>query len=103
VALKAKQRANPEEYRRRQRVSRLRTTYGVSVEQFEQMEAAQGGVCAICSKPNKNGWKLAVDHCHSTGVIRGLLCSSCNLAIGALGDTSEMLERAIAYLRGIRA
>jgi hypothetical protein len=71
VALKAKQRANPEEYRRRQRVSRLRTTYGVSVEQFEQMEAAQGGVC--------------------------------NLAIGALGDTSEMLERAIAYLRGIRA
>ncbi len=92
--------ANRDHYLRYQRASKLKNCYGLTIEQYEQMAAAQNGVCAICQKPSTDGKRLHVDHCHSTGVIRGLLCNKCNPAIGSLGDTPEMLERAIAYLRG---
>lgn len=80
--------------------SRTRTAkrYGLTVEQLDAMTAAQGGLCAVCSRqPGKKG--LAVDHHHATGVVRGLLCSSCNTAIGLLRDDPELMEKAAQYAR----
>lgn len=72
--------------------------YGLTPEDHARMLEAQGYVCALCGKPPK-GRQLAVDHDHSTGVVRGLLCSPCNTGLGKLGDSIEGLERALAYLR----
>ncbi len=75
----------------------LKRMFGISLADYEEMLAKQNGVCAICE--NKDAYfKLAVDHCHVTGVIRGLLCSQCNRGLGCLGDSPERLRRAIAYL-----
>lgn len=57
----------------------------------------QGGTCAICHGTETVG-RLAVDHCHSTGRVRGLLCTNCNQAIGKLKDDSQLLRNAINYL-----
>lgn len=70
--------------------------YGLTVEERELMEREQNGRCAICL----NERPLCVDHDHGTGVVRGLLCQTCNAAIGFLEDDVESLRRAIAYLGG---
>lgn len=74
--------------------------YGITLDQYEQMFLDQDGKCAICgqseSHPEKK--RLAVDHCHKTGKIRGLLCNKHNRILGTLGDSVEELERAIDYL-----
>ena len=66
----------------------------------------QNGLCGICGKSEstrrrkktQGNERLAVDHCHETGVVRGLLCFKCNTAIGSLGDNEEMVMRVIFYL-----
>ena len=76
--------------------------YGITVEQYQDILQKQDGICAICKNPpNKNA--LAVDHCHITGKIRGLLCPSCNSGIGKLRDSPEMLRKAIEYLEKTNA
>jgi hypothetical protein len=60
---------------------------------------AQNGVCAICKEPCPTGKWLAVDHCHTTNAVRGLLCTKCNMGIGLFNDSVERLEATIAYLR----
>jgi hypothetical protein len=81
----------------------LRSRYGITEAQFNEMNENQGGLCAICRRPNLNGFKgtkgLYVDHCHETKKVRGLLCNHCNRALGLLGDSIESLERAILYLK----
>lgn len=74
--------------------------YGITVEQYDEMLVAQGGVCAICKTlPEADGrTPLQVDHDHSTGRIRGLLCSPCNTAIGSLRDDPQLLAAAMEYL-----
>lgn len=91
-------RRNPDKTKLIYRKHRLKKNFGLSVEEYEEMISAQGGVCAICTSPPHKGWSLAVDHCHSTGAVRGLLCHKCNRAIGALGDSPESLRRALGYL-----
>mgnify|MGYP006405797549 CR=1 FL=1 len=59
------------------------------------MVTAAGGVCQICGKSDES---LCVDHDHETGHVRGVLCRRCNRAIGQLGDTREMLMKAVDYL-----
>lgn len=66
--------------------------------EYDRLFELQGGVCAVC-KTSPHGKRLAVDHCHDTGRIRGLLCSNCNLGIGLLGDTAKALSLALDYLR----
>jgi Recombination endonuclease VII len=67
-------------------------------EQITEMKAAQGGLCVICQlKPC-----TAVDHCHSTGIVRGMLCNQCNTVLGMMGDDTERLMRAVAYLENSR-
>jgi recombination endonuclease VII len=64
---------------------------------YSKLLEYQNGVCAIC-KEAPNGKKLALDHDHTTGEIRGLLCSSCNWGIGWLKDNTQTLKLAIQYL-----
>jgi len=72
--------------------------YGITPEERAALETSQGGLCAICNAPPKDRKALAVDHCHGTGRVRGLLCDRCNMAIGLLDDNAERLAAAIAYL-----
>ena len=76
--------------------------YGITEEDFDRMSSEQGGVCAVCKK-TEPGKRLAVDHDHKTGAVRGLLCSICNKAIGCLGDSVEGLMVAVSYLERGRA
>lgn len=71
--------------------------YRLSEPEYETILQHQGGVCAGCSKP-PFGARLAVDHCHKTGRIRGLLCWLCNRAIGILRDNAKAATRLGAYL-----
>jgi hypothetical protein len=78
-------------------------TYGLTIEQFEQMLEAQEGRCAICGEfpyeeLNGKTKKLAVDHDHITGKVRALLCSGCNGGLGLFRDNIETLNNAISYL-----
>ena len=84
--------------RARMRERNLVASFGISIAQYDEMYRAQNGVCAICSAVNLNGKRLAVDHCHTTGAIRGLLCSKCNLGIGSFQDSPEILTNAWTYL-----
>lgn len=65
--------------------SRLKFQYGLTLEQYEDMLFRQGGRCASCRHTNK-GRRLCVDHNHTTGSIRALLCDDCNVALGWLHD-----------------
>lgn len=80
----------------------LKRIYGITLETYREMLKSQNGVCAICKKPQKGVRPLVVDHCHSTGAIRGLLCYGCNRFIVAL-DNHPMQDKAIAYLEAIIA
>lgn len=77
-----------------------RTQFKFTDEEYEALVAKQQGLCAICGSTCSSGRNLAVDHCHKTGKVRGLLCGNCNRAIGQLGDDPERIERAASYLRG---
>jgi hypothetical protein len=74
--------------------------YGMTQEMYDEMLEAQGWGCAICGRQETSTWStvLAVDHCHKTGTIRGLLCADCNRALGMLEDSPGRLRAAIAYL-----
>lgn len=76
----------------------LRTVYGMMSEQYAAKLGEQGGVCAICWQPPVTK-RLAVDHDHRTGQVRGLLCSRCNHdLLGAAHDSLAILRRAVTYL-----
>lgn len=87
------------------RYKNIKRNYGLSKEEFCFLEQEQNGKCAICDKEEtyidfrtnkiKN---LAIDHCHDTGQVRGLLCKKCNTAIGLLGDSSLIVKKALQYL-----
>lgn len=77
----------------------LQRDYGLTRDEYEAMHEAQGGLCAICRRPQGSNRELAVDHCHDTGRVRGLLCWNCNSAIGLLGDTFKGIIAAVEYLR----
>lgn len=82
------------------RQKRLKQLFGLTVDQYDALHAAQAGGCAICSTalPGSNFPQLAVDHDHQTGYVRGLLCAQCNAGLGAFGDDPARLAAAIAYL-----
>ena len=82
------------------RAYHLKATYGITPEKYDEMLAAQGGVCAICkSEDTKHkSDKFSIDHNHSTGEVRGLLCSPCNTGLGLFGDSVDTLMGAASYL-----
>lgn len=73
-------------------------TYGITKEQYEELYAAQDGVCFICQRATGKTKKLAVDHDHKTGYVRGLLCSTCNKILGHLRDDDYAASRIVSYL-----
>ncbi len=81
--------------------------YGITLEQRDEMLAAQGGLCALCKSEvafrSNGGFDRAaahIDHDHETGRVRGILCGACNTALGRLGDSPERIELVLAYVRG---
>jgi hypothetical protein len=76
---------------------RLAETYGITLDEYDAMLAAQGGGCAICG--GKRRTNLDVDHCHKTLLVRGLLCRQCNRRLlTAARDNPDVLRAAITYL-----
>lgn len=61
---------------------RLWGEYKLTHEQYVTLVEAQGGMCAICGNPPGTGKRLVVDHCHTTGKVRALLCTYCNVVVG---------------------
>lgn len=78
------------------RARSLKKAYNISAADYDAMFAAQEGKCRICR--TKAARHLDVDHCHTTGRVRGLLCWNCNIAIGHFKDSPVLLQRAIDYL-----
>lgn len=78
--------------------------YGLTLAQYESMVEEQDGQCAICLEEGflmaeHHKAKLVVDHCHTGGQVRGLLCHNCNRALGLFQDSQEILLRAVEYLK----
>ncbi len=92
---------SPEEHARKVREQNLQRNYGLSLERFQEMLVEQGGVCAICrtDEPGGRHGVFHVDHCHSSGKIRGLTCDACNRMLGFARDNDRTLNRAGEYLR----
>ena len=80
-----------------QRISRIRF-YGIDVADYERMLEEQNGGCYICGKKPTDKRALDIDHDHTTGKVRGLLCSNHNRGIGLLDDDISLLAKAIQYL-----
>lgn len=77
----------------------LLRNYGITEQDYFNMLEAQGNVCAICGKDEQVKTRgLSVDHCHTTGEVRGLLCSFCNMALGLFKDDTQSLINAVKYL-----
>jgi len=100
--MRERRKKDPRGTRMTERNMYLKSTYGINNIEYDIMLKKQDGVCAICNLPNTN-YKgapkmLAVDHCHKTNKIRGLLCSFCNQGIGFFKDDTRLLEKAISYL-----
>lgn len=78
----------------------MKKTYGLGFDEYNATLEAQGGVCAICNAapPNHRKKRLSIDHCHTTGRVRGLLCDPCNRALGLLKDNPDLMLKAISYL-----
>jgi hypothetical protein len=78
----------------------LKRDHGLTLEEYSVILVNQGGICAICGG-SPNGRHLAVDHDHSTGKIRGFLCTKCNTMLGSANDSTEILISAINYLQKV--
>jgi hypothetical protein len=93
--------ANHSRERARQRSYNLRINYGLTTAEYDSLLEEQGGGCAICSGTDSER-RLAVDHCHDTGKVRGLLCTACNVSLGRFKDDPELLVSAAIYLEAAR-
>ena len=78
----------------------------IATENYNKLLVAQNGVCALCKRKERRThkitgtlWDLAVDHCHQTNKVRGLLCNACNRGLGLLGDKVDTLENVVVYLK----
>jgi hypothetical protein len=80
------------------RASYLRYQYGIEPEDYDAMLSKQNGACAICAVELVKGSKTHIDHCHTTGKVRGLLCTKCNMGIGHFNDDPAVLRAAAGYV-----
>ncbi len=90
-------RNNPDKVRN----TRLKGTYGITLEQYAALLAQQNNQCAICGAPpgDARSKHLHVDHCHISNKVRGLLCGNCNNGLGQFQDDVALLLRAVEYLK----
>lgn len=92
--------ANPTAWERHKRKSYLKRKYGITPEEADSLFASQDGRCAICgaTEGDSRGFRMHIDHCHTTGVVRGVLCNLCNAGLGNFRDDPGLMRKAIAYL-----
>jgi hypothetical protein len=90
-----RKRARDPEFRDQARARR----YGLSVQEYLAILARQGHACAICKRSDQ---PLCVDHCHTTGKVRGFLCRACNLGLGYYKDDPSLTRAATSYLEAAR-
>ena len=83
-----------------ERERHLKAKYGITQADYDMMFKVQEGKCAVCRKEQSRAFD--VDHCHTTGVVRGLLCTNCNRMIGHAADDPIRLQNAAAYLLASR-
>lgn len=107
-AARAKRLLNPQKYRDQARAVRrlnpgrerkyhLKSNYRLTIELFDSMVLSQNNSCAIC-RTDFDKRKPHVDHCHNTGVVRGILCTQCNTGIGYFGDNPALMISASEYI-----
>lgn len=77
------------------REKNLRRRYGIGLVEYEALLESQGGLCAICQQPLE---KVHVDHCHTSGEVRGLLCPQCNSGIALLREDPRIINAAARYV-----
>jgi formate dehydrogenase maturation protein FdhE len=92
--INTKYRKSPEA-KLKKKMYEMKVKYNLTPEEYAEIITKQGNKCAICGDIPK---KMCIDHDHNTGKVRGMLCSTCNLAIGLIRDCPIRLEKAIAYL-----
>jgi hypothetical protein len=93
------QQENKENHTKNARKSRFKIKYNISLEEYDKLAISQNNKCAICGiSREEHGKNLYVDHCHKTGKVRGLLCISCNHAIGMFKENIDTMLNAILYL-----
>jgi hypothetical protein len=73
--------------------------YGLSLEDKQALIDNQNGTCAICNKYLNSSDKACVDHCHTSNIVRGILCNTCNSGLGMFKDSQENLKSALKYLK----
>ena len=94
---------NPDKSKRSYTNSWLKKKYGITIEQYEEKARQQNYLCAACGEEHKGKTKqttLHLDHCHSSGKLRGMLCYRCNLGLGLLDENISRLKGLIKYLKG---
>lgn len=88
----------PEKYSYQSRKSHHKNKYGMTLQDREQLLKNQGNVCAVCGVGYSGAREWHIDHNHSTGYVRGLLCSHCNLMLGHSKDSPRILRAAAEYI-----
>ena len=83
----------------RNRITKLKSRYGLTPEEYEEMFKSQSGKCKICHEELTDS---VIDHCHETGKVRGILCRHCNSGLGLFKDNTTHLMNAIKYLEGTK-
>jgi len=94
--------SNPVKVRLSQEASRIKGKYGITHAEYMERIAAQDGKCEICKQlpsGKRSKSKLHLDHCHTTGQLRGFICGTCNTGLGMAKDSIAILEAMISYIR----
>lgn len=90
--------SNPEKCSERARRATLKRRYGMSVADYDLILKDQEGMCKICGESKR----LYIDHCHDSGIVRGLLCASCNIGVGHLEKSGDFVQKALDYIKNSR-
>ena len=101
--INAQRRARGPKNTDKRRNAQLKTVYGITLDQYNQMLGEQNGLCAVCNLPETairlgKAQRLAVDHNHTTGQVRALLCTKCNAALGYLDENADRMRALAAYI-----
>lgn len=78
----------------------LRRNYNITLKEYNELFNKQEGRCGLCGiHQSEQNRVMAVDHCHKTGIVRGLLCFECNVGLGKFKDDSSLLTKAVEYIK----
>jgi hypothetical protein len=90
---------NKEQKQRNARSSHIKKSYGITLEQEQDLKNKQDNKCPICKTELGIGHKTHIDHCHTTGKVRGILCHACNVLLGHARESVDILKSAQKYLK----